>query len=432
MIDSKEFSRLKHSRGKGTNSRLYKRIPIWKSDRNPKLEEWNVILRDELCEEFYENKYSNNQYWLKIPELIEKNKPSLIRTYTKSHKSDAFHTIGEETKVYGYFDENISLIIDKLFLLKTNILKKSNKITQETMLTINLYIRDRFYKNMMNKKNKFIKNLDIVSKENVIPPEMKDKRLNISFSSSTSRRTTHTNLAHASYMKRNNCWIPATSNDQRDFLIINLKGLCHVSGIGTKGRFPLIDKKKETVHSLNTPEWIKRYKLFYRTVDQNTWILVDHFNGNSDENIEVAHKLIDQGGSESILATHLRIQPTGNKCYQGYKSMRIAVYGYKLDIDKTSEEIKKQNNKLFDIDYPAIIITVNKEPSQKEVFTTDNNVYYCCSVPYNKKTKLTRGVRCTFPNVYKRLDTRVSAKNEACHFIKATNISYKDDYYDYI
>jgi len=65
------------------------------------------------------------------------------------------------------------------------------------------------------------------------------------------------------------------------------------------------------------------------------WVLLGEFKGNSDNNTEVAHRLLDPNDPQSIgiVARYLRIQPTG---FHVHKAMRVGVYGSRL----TDEENK--------------------------------------------------------------------------------------------
>jgi hypothetical protein len=55
----------------------------------------------------------------------------------------------------------------------------------------------------------------------------------------------------------------------------DLGTLKYVTAIGTKGRFPQLNKLG---YPISTPEWVKKYRLFYRISSSAEWIAI----GKSD------------------------------------------------------------------------------------------------------------------------------------------------------
>ncbi len=297
--------------------------------------------------DFSMNKY---RHWETVPTLLNACKPDEVRVYPPLVSADWLHRFSISTKVYGFFDDDGDVLIRPT----------------KNVIADRPYLRDDFYRRMQIRREKLSLLKNWVNVHDIFPSEMIDPRLSVTLLWQGDQRPgQYFQGALVQNMNRHYYWAPHASGER--YLVVDLHGLCRVSGIGTKGRFPKVDKD-DCVKPSNRPQWTCRYNVFYRTEKTGTWLLLDTFAGNTDENTEVTHNIVSPCGALGLLASQLRIQPI-HSTTMAYGAMRIAVYGECLEL-KSNEETEPgvDNARILNPKAHGVLFVTEKQwtPEEKQ------------------------------------------------------------------
>jgi hypothetical protein len=170
-------------------------------------------------------------------------------------------------------------------------------------------------------------------------------------------------------------WRPASFDDRRDFLEVDLGRRCTVVAVGTKGR------ATQSLHGWrghafggeehDHEEWVSAYKLFYKeSTEDKTWKPVAEFTANTDSETEVAHTLLSpHTEAPGLVCTLLRFQPTK---FHNRKCMRVGVYGVAVASDTKQLASLVTSPQSMDVvisrvvETPSVVFQVHATPSQRQ------------------------------------------------------------------
>lgn len=329
------------------------------------------------------NKHKN---WEKIHEMIKTVQADEKCLIQKGKGKNNGGTKDCDRVKLGYFDMN-EMKEQTAKLIKQQ--QKYEKSLNYDATDINNYVKDKFYARIKHKEDKNAlkrwREIQSVKPKNI---SKNSHLLRIkSITAKSKQRKCHLQSAIVRSYNLNSYWSPIKTDDEKDYIQMDLGKDYFVEAISTRGRRLIRRPNYEIDHERSIVEYVKKYKVFIKKDDGtktkktlnedsslNDFISLGIFNGNRDSETEVANKLrLSNDNKYGVIARYIRIYPL-NHCQGGYygkKSLRVGVYGYDkddnqshdssvIDFDDNNDKENKgdliKNSKV-----PAVIITIEKQ-----------------------------------------------------------------------